>query len=157
MRPPRLSSLTYNVTEPRRPPYQCTWWHRSIWMSGMEISCNVISKSCLFPTDPTEKLKWDQTEVCKFSICTKRYRSGYNNNSHVNFISAENNNINYVSIPKQKYRTKNKRDSHKSKTSLMTTTIWKTLCVMCWNKGCFTSHLLSFDNNKVLKIINWIC
>ena len=27
----------------------------------------------------------------------------------------------------------------------------------CWNKGCFTSHLLSFDNNKVLKIINWIC
>ena len=22
---------------------------------------------------------------------------------------------------------------------------------------CFTSHLLSFDNNKVLKIINWIC
>ena len=23
--------------------------------------------------------------------------------------------------------------------------------------GCFTSHLLSFDNNKVLKIINWIC
>ena len=29
--------------------------------------------------------------------------------------------------------------------------------VCCWNKGCFTSHLLSFDNNKVLKIINWIC
>jgi len=28
---------------------------------------------------------------------------------------------------------------------------------LCWNKGCFTSHLLSFDNNKVLKIINWIC
>jgi len=27
----------------------------------------------------------------------------------------------------------------------------------CWNKGCFTSHLLSFDNSKVLKIINWIC
>ena len=25
------------------------------------------------------------------------------------------------------------------------------------DKGCFTSHLLSFDNNKVLKIINWIC
>ena len=24
-------------------------------------------------------------------------------------------------------------------------------------QGCFTSHLLSFDNNKVLKIINWIC
>jgi len=23
-------------------------------MSDMEISCNVISKSCLFPTDPTE-------------------------------------------------------------------------------------------------------
>jgi len=23
-------------------------------MSGMKISCNVISKSCLFPTDPTE-------------------------------------------------------------------------------------------------------
>jgi len=29
--------------------------------------------------------------------------------------------------------------------------------VRCWNKGCLTSHLLSFDNNKVLKIINWIC
>jgi len=28
---------------------------------------------------------------------------------------------------------------------------------LCWNKWCFTSHLLSFDNNKVLKIINWIC
>jgi len=28
---------------------------------------------------------------------------------------------------------------------------------ICWNKGCFTNHLLSFDNNKVLKIINWIC
>ena len=28
---------------------------------------------------------------------------------------------------------------------------------VCWNKGCFTSHLLSFDNNKVLKIINWVC
>ena len=25
------------------------------------------------------------------------------------------------------------------------------------DKECFTSHLLSFDNNKVLKIINWIC
>jgi len=24
-------------------------------------------------------------------------------------------------------------------------------------QGCFTTHLLSFDNNKVLKIINWIC
>ena len=24
-------------------------------------------------------------------------------------------------------------------------------------QGCFTSHLLSFDNNKVIKIINWIC
>ena len=24
-------------------------------------------------------------------------------------------------------------------------------------QGCFTSHLLSFDNNKVSKIINWIC
>jgi len=24
-------------------------------------------------------------------------------------------------------------------------------------QGCFTNHLLSFDNNKVLKIINWIC
>ena len=24
-------------------------------------------------------------------------------------------------------------------------------------QGCFTSHLLSFDNNKVLKIINWTC
>ena len=24
-------------------------------------------------------------------------------------------------------------------------------------QGCFTSHLLSFGNNKVLKIINWIC
>jgi len=24
-------------------------------------------------------------------------------------------------------------------------------------QGCFTSHLLSFDNNKVLKIINSIC
>jgi len=24
-------------------------------------------------------------------------------------------------------------------------------------QGCFSSHLLSFDNNKVLKIINWIC
>ena len=33
------------------------------------------------------------------------------------------------------------------------------LCIPeeCWNKACFTSHLLSFDNNKVLKIINWIC
>ena len=42
---------------------------------------------------------------------------------------------------------------------------------MCWdikeNNGakkrrlleqrCFTSHLSSFDNNKVLKIFNWIC
>ena len=28
---------------------------------------------------------------------------------------------------------------------------------LCWNKGCFTNHLLSFDNNKVLNIINWIC
>jgi hypothetical protein len=25
-----------------------------IWMSDMEISCNVISVSCLFPTGPTE-------------------------------------------------------------------------------------------------------
>jgi len=24
-------------------------------------------------------------------------------------------------------------------------------------QGCFSSHLLSFDYNKVLKIINWIC
>jgi len=24
-------------------------------------------------------------------------------------------------------------------------------------QGCFTSHLLSFDNNKVIKSINWIC
>jgi len=24
-------------------------------------------------------------------------------------------------------------------------------------QGYFTSHLLSFDNNKVLKIINWTC
>ena len=30
--------------------------------------------------------------------------------------------------------------------------IWRLL-----EQGCFTSHLLSFDNNKVLKIINWIC
>jgi len=53
-----------------------------------------------------------------------------------------------------------------------TTTFWNTQ-ILCrktdlsghartqWEKvleqGCFTSHLLSFDNNKVLKIINWIC
>ena len=28
--------------------------HLMTWMSGMEISCNVISKSCLFPTGPTK-------------------------------------------------------------------------------------------------------
>jgi len=47
----------------------------------------------------------DLTEVCKLNICTNGYISGYNNNSHMNFISAENHNMNYVSIPKQKYRT----------------------------------------------------
>jgi len=31
------------------------------------------------------------------------------------------------------------------------------LCNYLLEQGCFTSHLLSFDNNKVLKIINWIC
>jgi len=31
---------------------------------------------------------------------------------------------------------------------------WMILLLEQW---CFTSHLLSFDNNKVLKIINWIC
>jgi len=36
------------------------------------------------------KLRWDQTEVCKFNIYTKWYRSGYNNNSHMKFIYAEN-------------------------------------------------------------------
>ena len=36
----------------------------------MEISCNVISKSCLFPTDPTENFSEIETEVCKFNICT---------------------------------------------------------------------------------------
>ena len=33
---------------------------------------------------------------------------------------------------------------------------WKTKMYML-EQGCFTSHLLSFENNKVLKIINWIC
>jgi len=31
------------------------------------------------------------------------------------------------------------------------------LIMMMMEQGCFTSHLLSFDNNKVLKIINWTC
>jgi len=26
-----------------------------------------------------------------------------------------------------------------------------------WNKMCLTSRLESFDDNKVLKIVNWIC
>jgi len=28
---------------------------------------------------------------------------------------------------------------------------------LCWNKMCLTIPLLSFDDNKVLKIVNWIC
>ena len=27
----------------------------------------------------------------------------------------------------------------------------------CWNKMCLTLPLESFDDNKVLKIVNWIC
>jgi len=37
-------------------------------MSDMEISCNVISKSYLFPTGPTENFSEIKTEVCKFNI-----------------------------------------------------------------------------------------
>jgi len=29
--------------------------------------------------------------------------------------------------------------------------------IICWNKMCLTLPLLSFDDNKVLKIVNWIC
>jgi len=28
---------------------------------------------------------------------------------------------------------------------------------LCWNKMCLTLPLESFDDNKVLKIVNWIC
>ena len=45
--------------------------------------------------------------------------------------------------------------------------VWRSACHGCWRlgmlvtavleQGCFSSHLLSFDNNKVLKVINWIC
>ena len=28
---------------------------------------------------------------------------------------------------------------------------------LCWNKMCLTLALESFDDNKVLKIVNWIC
>jgi len=27
---------------------------------------------------------------------------------------------------------------------------------LCWNKMCLTLSLESFDDNKVLKIVNWI-
>jgi len=27
----------------------------------------------------------------------------------------------------------------------------------CWNKMCLTLLLWSFDDNKILKIFNWIC
>jgi len=30
-------------------------------------------------------------------------------------------------------------------------------CSFCWNKMCLTLPLESFDDNKVLKIVNWIC
>jgi len=30
-------------------------------------------------------------------------------------------------------------------------------CAWCWNKMCLTRSLLSFDDNKVLKNVNWIC
>ena len=34
---------------------------------------------------------------------------------------------------------------------------WNFIGDFMLEQGCFSSHLLSFDNNKVLKIINWIC
>ena len=75
-------------------------------MSDMEISCNMISKSCLFPTSPTENFSEIKTEVCKFNIFAQNVtKMGYNKHNLMNFISAENHNIKSVSIPKQKYRT----------------------------------------------------
>jgi len=29
--------------------------------------------------------------------------------------------------------------------------------LLCWNKMCITLPLESFDDNKVLKMVNWIC
>jgi len=31
------------------------------------------------------------------------------------------------------------------------------VCRYCWNKMCLTLSPLSFDDNKVLKNVNWIC
>ena len=49
-----------------------------------------------------------------------------------------------VALPHKEYL----KMSDKSTTKAMFTLL---------EQGCFTSHLLSFDNNKVLKIFNWIC
>jgi len=35
--------------------------------------------------------------------------------------------------------------------------LFVSMVVHCWNKMCLTLPLESFDDNKVLKIVNWIC
>ena len=81
-------------------------------MSDMEISCNVISKSCLFPTDPTENFSEIKPKFANSIFAQNDREMVIIKNNLINFISAENHNIKSVSIPKQKYRTLNKRDSH---------------------------------------------
>jgi len=50
-----------------------------------------------------------------------------------------------------------KKENLKRQQVVGTQKIWIDNMSPVLEQGCFTSHLLSFDNNKVLKIINWIC
>jgi hypothetical protein len=68
--------------------YQCTWWHRSIWMRDIHAYFQLVQLKYLLRSNWRLQIQY----------LHKRYINGYNNNSLMNFICTENQNIKFVSI-----------------------------------------------------------